>query len=97
MDMWAAATNIVVWVGRTKLQIFTTNHDMTIDFIIAIICTILYTCKWYQSTGNIFLNIGVMSKNMDKIVENAEYLTLLWILKSIENSLRQVDSSHQKC
>ena len=70
------AANILVLVGRRKWQIFTTFHEMTVYLMILIKCTVLYSCKWYQSTGNIFTNMGVMSKSMDKIVETSGSLTV---------------------
>ena len=96
LDKCVDATNILVWVGRTKWQIFTTNHEMTVYLINAIICTILYACKWYQSTGNSFVNIGNMSTNMEKLQTNSEFPTVLWILESIDKCLTQMDFSYKK-
>ena len=61
--------------------------------MVLIIWTILCSCKWYQSTGNIFINIGVMSKSMLKIEEISGSLPIFLILENIENSLTEVEFS----
>ena len=61
--------------------------------MVLIIWTILCSCKWYQSTGNIFTNIGVMSKSMLKIEEISGSLPIFLILENIENSLTEVEFS----
>ena len=96
LNMWVEAAYILVWVGHTKWQIFTTYDEMTVYFMILIRCTILYTSKWYKSTGNIFVNIGGMRRNMEKLEKNSESWRLLYILESTENFSAQADFSHQK-
>ena len=96
IDKWVDATNIHVWVGRTKCQIFTTYHEMTVYFMILTIWTILYSWNWYQSTRNIFVNIGIMSRNMEYLQNILSLWGFLKILENIDNFLRQMDSSHQK-
>ena len=76
------------------MQIFTTYHEMTVYFMVLIIWTILCSCKWYQSTGNIFIDISVMGKSMEKIVEISGSLPIFKILENIENSFTEVNSSH---
>ena len=87
---------ILVWVGRTKGQIFTTYHDMRAYFMILIRWTISYICKWCKSTGHIFVNIGVISRNMENLQKILSLWCFLYILENIDNFLMQVDFSHQK-
>ena len=90
------AANILVWVGRTNWQFFTTNHEMTVYFMILIRWTISYACKWYTTTEHIFVNIGVMGRNMEYLQKIPSLWGFLNILESTENFLAQVDFSHQK-
>ena len=94
--MRVAAAYILVWVGRTKSQFFTTNHEVTENFVIFKRWTILYACKWYKSTVDIFVDIGAMSRNIENFQTNSESLRLLLILENTEHSLTQVDFSHKK-
>ena len=82
--------------GPKKMANF--SHKSWVDsvFLILITCTIWYSCKWYQTTGNIFVNIGVMSTSIDKIVKISGSLAIFKILENTENSLTKVELSHQK-